>query len=109
MSQMKALYEKVAADQMLQEKFKKILDGAKESAEEATGKALLAFAEETGFSVRMEEIQTFFQEVTKWQEGELSDLELDMVAGGKSTEETVQYVVRLSFLTAQIICFNTKS
>ena len=106
---MKDLYEKVAADLTLQEKFKKIMDGAKEAGEEATVQTLLAFAKEAGFPLGLEELQTFFREAAEQQEGELSDLELDMVAGGKSTDDTLRYVVNLSFLTTQINCFNTKS
>ena len=109
MSQMKALYEKVAADLTLQAKFKSIMEGAKEAGEEATGQALLAFAKEAGFPLGLEEIQTFFREATEQQEGELSDQELDMVAGGKSTDDTVRNVVNLSFLTTNISCFKTKS
>lgn len=89
MSQMSALYEKVAADLTLQKKFKKIMDGAKEAGEEATGQALLAFAEEAGFSVDLAEVKQFFQKLIQEQNGELSDQELDMVAGGKTITETV--------------------
>ena len=99
MSQMKELYETVAADQVLQEKFKNIMEGAKEAGEEATGQALLEFAEEAGFSVSLAEAQEFFLNPPQSQEGELSDQELDLVAGGKSTEEKI-----LSFATLNIGC-----
>ena len=109
MTQMKALYEKVAADVTLQEKFKSITERAKDAGEEATGQALLRFAEEAGFSLTLEEMQTFFREAAEQQQGELSDQELDMVAGGKSADDTVRYVVNFSFLTTDMSCFNTKS
>ena len=103
MSQMKALYEKVAADLTLQEKFKSIMERAKEAGEEATGQALLGFAEEAGFSVDLSEAQEFFRNLAQSQEGELSDQELDMVAGGKSTAET-GYTIALSISTIGFGC-----
>lgn len=99
MSQMKELYEKVAKDGSLQAKFNAIINGAEQAGKEATNQALLAFAKEEGFDVSLEEMQEFFQSLSKPKEGELSELELDMVAGGKSTEEKV-----LSFATLNIGC-----
>lgn len=99
MSQMKDLYEKVSKGGALQSKFNAILNDMKQVGEQATNQALLAFAKEEGFDVSLEEMQEFFQSLSKPKEGELSELELDMVAGGKSTEEKV-----LSFATLNIGC-----
>lgn len=99
MSKMKELYEKVSKDGALQSKFNAILNDMKQVGEQATNQALLAFAKEEGFDVSLEEMQEFFQSLSKPKEGELSELELDMVAGGKSTEEKV-----LSFATLNIGC-----
>ena len=98
MTQMKTLYEKVAADPSLQEKFNGILQDAEKAGEAETQNRLLSFAKEAGYDVSIEEMQRYFEGLAK-QEGELSDQELDMVAGGKSTAETV-----LSYATLNIGC-----
>lgn len=84
MSQMKALYEKVAQDADLQKKFSEILADGEKAGKEATEEKLLAFAKDAGYSLSIAEMQEFFKALEKNQSGELSDLELDMVAGGKS-------------------------
>jgi predicted ribosomally synthesized peptide with nif11-like leader len=84
MSKMQELYEKVAKDSALQVKFNAIISDAQEAGEAATGEKLAAFAKEAGFDVTLEDMQTFFKELSEKGEGELSDTELDMVAGGKS-------------------------
>lgn len=89
MSQMRELYEKVAKDAALLEKFQGILAEGEAAGKEATEAKLVAFAGEAGFSVRLVEMQEFFKELESQQEGELSDLELDMVAGGKVSAGSV--------------------
>lgn len=84
MEKMKQLYEKVAADSTLQEKFSKIMSEAETAGETATGEKLTAFAKEAGFDVTIEEVQDFFSKLSESEKGELSESELDMVAGGKS-------------------------
>ena len=99
MSQMKDLYEKVSKDGALQSKFNAILNDMKQVGEEATNQALLAFAKEEGFDVSLEEMQEFFQSLSQPKEGELSDLELDMVAEGKN-----QRYADFSILTVLVGC-----
>jgi predicted ribosomally synthesized peptide with nif11-like leader len=84
MDKMNQLYEKVAADSVLQAKFNAILSDAEKAGEAVTGEKLAAFAKEAGFVVTPEEMQAFFKKLSEKKEGELSDVELDMVAGGKS-------------------------
>lgn len=89
MSQMKELYEKVSGDAELQKNFQAILAEALAAGKEATEAKLVAFAREAGYSVSLDEMQEFFKELESQQEGELSDLELDLVAGGKVSAGSV--------------------
>ena len=73
MNQMNALYKKVAADNALQEK---LVSAMKDASEEK----LLAFAKEVGFDVTFADVKAFAAQA---KSGELSESELDMVAGGK--------------------------
>ena len=81
---MKELYDKVARDPILQQKYSNIMADAEQAGQAATEENLLAFAREAGFEVSIEEMQAFFQGMAAQAEGELSDAELDQVAGGKS-------------------------
>lgn len=83
MSKMKELYEKVAADSALQAKFAEILKNAEAAGEAATKEKLTAFAREAGYDISIEEMQEFFGELAESKERDLSDAELDQVAGGK--------------------------
>lgn len=85
MSQMKELYEKVSKDVKLQEQFSQIVKEAEQTGEQATGEKLLAFAKGAGYDVSLEEMREFLMALIEKQPGELSELELDMVAGGKLT------------------------
>lgn len=85
MSQMKELYEKVSMDAGLQEQFSQIVKEAEQTGEQATGEKLLAFAKGAGYDVSLEEMREFLMALIEKQPGELSELELDMVAGGKLT------------------------
>ena len=84
MSQMKELFEKVAKNTELQDRFNQIRLNQEKLGPEETKQQLLAFSKDTGFDISLEEMQTFFLSLQQGQTGELSDLELDMVAGGKS-------------------------
>ena len=99
MSKMNVLYERVSKDGVLQAKFNAILNNSVQEGEEATNLALLAFAKEAGFDISIEEMQEFFQNLSQPKEGELSDLELDMVAGGKN-----QRYADFSILTVLVGC-----
>lgn len=85
MSQMKELFEKVSNDTMLQEKFFAIIDDAQSANEDATKEKLITFAKAAGYDVTLEEMAMFFKDLIKKEEGELTDIELDMVAGGKGS------------------------
>ena len=84
MSGMIALYEKVAGNSVLQAKFSQILAQSEQDGKELTEDKLVAFAKEQGFDLSLSEMSEFFQSLSHTEQGELSDLELDLVAGGKS-------------------------
>ena len=92
MSKMNELYEKVAGDNKLQVKFSEIMKDADTAGEEATKEKLIAFAKEAGYDVTAMEMQEFFKELAESKKGELSDVELDQVAGGKSSRGTAMVV-----------------
>ncbi len=92
MSKMNELYEKVAGDNKLQVKFSEIMKDADTAGEEATKEKLIAFAKEAGYDVTAMEMQEFFKELAESKKGELSDVELDQVAGGKSSRGTTMVV-----------------
>lgn len=102
MSQMKELYEKVSKDNAMQEKFQQILKETEQAGQEATAEKLVGFARDAGFEINMQEMQEFFQEYTAKKEGELSDMELDMVAGGKSLSGGG--MIALSVITLGLMC-----
>jgi predicted ribosomally synthesized peptide with nif11-like leader len=80
---MRELYEKVAGDKILQAKFEVILNNAEKAGLQATDIKLAAFAKEAGYDVTAEEMREFFKTIAEKGGGELSDSELDAVAGGK--------------------------
>lgn len=86
MSMMKELYDKVATDLILQEKFLEIMGGAEAAGGDVTRQKLIDFAKDAGYEVTLDEMKDFFQEkIDESKEGALSEAELDMVAGGKGT------------------------
>ena len=89
MSNMKELYDKVAQDSALQQKFNTILKDAERAGQTATEEKLLAFAKEVGYLVSLEEMKVFFEGMSTQASTELSDAELDQVAGGKVQQGTV--------------------
>lgn len=91
MDKMKELYQKVAGDSALQSKFNEIINNAEKSGADETQKKLLIFAKESGYDISIEELQSFFRDLTEQHQNELSDTELDMVAGGKlSADDGIQ-------------------
>ncbi len=102
MSKMKELYEKVATDYKLQEKFAEIMKDVEVDGEAATKEKLVAFAKENGYDVAIDEMQEFFKGLVEAKDGELSDAELDRVAGGKS-ENGVYYILD-SIVSFGLVC-----
>ena len=99
MDVMKELYNKVSKDAALQEKYTAIIKDAEKAGGEATRENLIVFAKEAGYDVTIEEAQEFFKGLVEEQKGELSDAELDMVAGGK-----VESAIVFSIFTLGIAC-----
>ena len=95
MEKMKELYEKVAKDAALQAKLNAILKDAEQAGEAATGEKLTAFAKEAGFDATLAEMQEFFKKLAEKKEGELSESELDMVAGGKDGDDVANSVLSI--------------
>ena len=102
MEKMKKLYEKVAKDSTLRTKFEEIMKNAVDAGPEKTGEELTAFAKGAGYEVSIEEIRDFFQSLTEQKESDLSDAELDAVAGGKTKEGS--FVVFGSVVTYGVTC-----
>ena len=78
MNKVQEFLQKIAEDKTLQEKLTAIMQGKPEEMEEK----LTAFAQENEFEFTFDE----FLKAVKGQEGEMSDDELDKVAGGYSCE-----------------------
>ena len=76
--------DKVARDVTLQMEFVKIIENPDLLSEAEIGRKQVVFAKELGFNVTKEEIDEFFKDLLEQTSGELSEDELDMVAGGKS-------------------------
>jgi predicted ribosomally synthesized peptide with nif11-like leader len=83
MKQMAALYEKVSTDLDLQKKLLEIMQESKEVGPEETRERLIRFTHDAGFDVDFTEMQQFLKDTLEKNEGQLSEAELDMVAGGK--------------------------
>lgn len=98
MDNMQELYEKVAKNSGLLAKFSKIMVDADIVGEHATGEKLAAFAKEAGYDIKPEEMRDFFKRMSERKEGELSDAELDMVAGGKSAAGIFNIIVSAASL-----------
>lgn len=80
---MQELFEKTAKDATLREKFSTITKDAETAGEDATKKKLIDFAKDAGYDVTLEEMRIYFKGLAE-NNKELSDTELDMVAGGKN-------------------------
>lgn len=82
MSAMQELYDKVANDSKLQAEFAGIIEQYSGKPEELKEK-LLGFAKNAGYPVDYEEARSFFARAAERSRSELSEQELDSVAGGK--------------------------
>lgn len=83
MGKMNELYHKVAGDAGLQRKFFVLLDETEDMTAAGTAEKLTAFAKDAGFDVAIGEAAEFFKNLAEGNKDQLSELELDMVAGGK--------------------------
>lgn len=99
MTKMQELYEKVSRNAMLQEKFTTIVNDADNAGKEAMKEKLVAFAKDEGYDITLQEMQAFFENIKKNDTGELSDIELDMVAGGKTDPAAVAQQAVLTIFT----------
>lgn len=100
MSQMNELYQKVAGDAALQANFAAIAKDAESAETGATEERLVAFAKEAGFDVSIEEAKAYFAEMAETQAtgAELTDTELDAVAGGKDLDGSINIAISASSL-----------
>jgi predicted ribosomally synthesized peptide with nif11-like leader len=104
MEKMKELYDKVASDTGLQVKFLEIVNSAEKAGSVETKNKLLNFAKEAGYDVSLEEIGKFFEGMISQEASELSELELDMVAGGKiSWKQIGAIVVTVTIATTSVV------
>lgn len=83
-TKMNELYDLVMGSPELQKRFVEICAEQEAESPEAVQAALVAFIAELGFIVTAEEVSAFFEGLQKG--GELSESELDMVAGGMETK-----------------------
>ena len=88
MEKMKELYHKVATDPTLRNKYNTIIQDAEKTEADESEKKLLALAKEAGYDVTLSEMLDFFKDMSAPDAGELSESELDMVAGGKSSKDS---------------------
>ena len=94
------LYDKVAADAGLQQKLGEILKSAEKQGKDATESKLVEFAREAGYEITIGEMKEFFDQQRKETQGQLSDAELDLVAGGKKGDG----MILASVLSAGLAC-----
>lgn len=93
MSHMQELFERVGKNGVLLAKFNQIVEHAEQEGKEATEEKLIAFAKAEGFDISVTEMSEYFKKLPETGAGELSDAELDMVAGGKSTHGALNIVM----------------
>lgn len=102
MSEMQKLFEKVSKDAVLFAKFNQIMEMAEKDGKEATEGKLISFAQDAGFDLSISEMNEYFRILAETGTGELSDAELDLVAGGKSIVGSLGIVA--SVLTLGLGC-----
>ncbi len=86
MEEMRKLYEKVAKSSMLQKKLIWIANEAAVAGRKKTRERLIDFAKDAGFDITIEEMRHFFMDLSEKQEAELTDTELEIVAGGNGMQ-----------------------
>lgn len=102
METMKKLYETVAGDSGLQSKFSEIMEQYHKGKPEDLKEKLLAFSKEAGYAVSYEEIKNFFENLSDQKTGQLSESELDAVAGGKNSDNIKHSITSLGSFCAAL-------
>lgn len=100
MSQMKELFLKVSQSTELQAKLQGIMKDAEAAGGQVTGEQMIEFAKSAGFEISLEDMKNYFQSFSARTEGELSDKDLDLVAGG----ELNNIGLTLSIMTLGFAC-----
>lgn len=109
MTKMQELYAKVAGDAALQEQFNLILREAEKAGQAGQAVAeekLLAFAKEAGSAVSLEEMGDFFLKQAEQTAWELSDAQMDQVAGGKGEPTPPPEIPNSILPVATEMCLN---
>ncbi len=83
MSKMQELYDKVTQDRDLQAKISEVIKNAQKDGEANVNDELIRFVNSIGYDITLDEMVEFFRVIAEDTDGELSEAELDMVAGGK--------------------------
>lgn len=102
MNSIQELYDKIAKDPALQAEFTNILEQGEEEVQEILMDRILSFGKALGYEGTAKEVKEFFAQLANTGEGELSDAQLDQVAGGKSAKGI--YAVATSVITAGLAC-----
>jgi hypothetical protein len=102
MKPIEELYEKVAKNPSLQAEFTSMVKQGETDGPEAKMDRMLSFAKGLGYPVNAEEVTDFFEQLANQTERELSDAELDMVAGGKSAGGA--FTIAISVFSAGVLC-----
>ena len=93
MKQMQELYNKTAQSEELQEKLTAILKDAKKDGKETFEAKLTGFAKEAGYDLSLRDLMEFIDRLpAKEKDTELTEAELDLVAGGKSANGVMNII-----------------
>jgi predicted ribosomally synthesized peptide with nif11-like leader len=82
MEEMKTFYEKVSKSPMLREKLVWIANEATVAGRKKTKERLIDFVKDAGFDITIEDMRDFFADLAEKKNAELTDAELETVAGG---------------------------
>lgn len=86
MEEMRELYEKVAKSPMLQKKLTWIAGEAAAAGRKKTRERLIDFMKEAGFDISIEDMRAFFSDRAEKRQTELTETELETVAGGADAQ-----------------------
>ncbi|MDD4565944.1 MAG: Nif11-like leader peptide family RiPP precursor [Eubacteriales bacterium] len=82
MEEIKVFYEKVSKSPMLRKKLIWIADEATIAGQKKTKERLIDFVKDAGFDITIEEMRDFFADLAEKKNAEMTDAELETVAGG---------------------------